>query len=217
MAQVNHWTDGGVASAELDSSSLGDKVKYQLLRDAARMYEANARQGTHSTKTRAETAYTENKPYKQKGTGNARRGDRNSPLLRGGGVIHGPRPRSYRYALPRKALREALRTALVGKLRDGEVKSMVSAPFSTPSTKRAVSVLAALECEGSTALVVPSDNETLWRSFRNIPRTHVVRAGDLNAYDVLWHRQLVFVDDAWQVLIDRLSDAKTPAAAGAES
>jgi hypothetical protein len=78
------------------------------------MYEANKRQGTVKTKTRAEVTATTRKPYKQKGTGNARRGDFKSPLLRGGGVIFGPRPRDYSYSIPRKALREALRSALLG-------------------------------------------------------------------------------------------------------
>lgn len=212
MTQVASWNAGSVGTAELDESALGGTVKMRLLREAVRMYEANKRQGTVKTKTRAETAYTENKPYKQKGTGNARRGDRNSPLLRGGGVIFGPRPRDYSYQLPRKALREALRSALLGKLRDGEVATVSSAAFSKPSTKTAAGVLAALGCDGSALIVVPTDNEPLYLSFRNIPRVHVVRAIDLNTHQVLWHRKVLFVDGAWDTLMQRLAGQPTEAA-----
>jgi large subunit ribosomal protein L4 len=188
----------------LDASGVGDAVKPRLLRAVARMYEANRRQGTVSSKTRGETAYTTRKPYRQKGTGNARRGDFNSPLLRGGGVVFGPRPRDFGYSVPRKALREALRSALAGKLRDGEVCSLKGAGFTEPSTKTAAAALAGLDCTGSTVVVLPADNPVIWKSFRNIPRVSVVRASDLNAYHVLAHDRLVLVDDAWEAVQRRL-------------
>lgn len=203
--EIKTWSKSGVGSASVDGSSLGEVVKMQLLRDAVRMYEANQRQGTVKTKTRAETNYTTRKPYKQKGTGNARRGDFNSPLLRGGGVIFGPRPRDYSYKMPRKALREALRSALLGKLRDGEVHGLDAAAFDAPSTKTAAAALAALGCEGSAAIVLPAENENLLLSFRNLPRVHVIPASDLNTHHVLWHRNVVLVDGAWDVLMDRLA------------
>lgn len=205
MATVKHWKDGSVGEIELDESGLGDKVKTRLLATVVRMYEANARQGTVKTKTRAETNYTTRKPYKQKGTGNARRGDFNSPLRRGGGVIFGPRPRDYSYSIPRKALREALRSSLLGKVRDGEVCAMDAASLTAPSTKTAAKVLADLGLEGSAAIVVPTTNETVYKSFRNLPRVAVIRASDLNTHNVLWHRGMVFVDDAWDVLTARLA------------
>jgi large subunit ribosomal protein L4 len=209
---VKRWDGKNVGDAKVDSSSLGELVKLKLLRSAVRMYEANRRQGTVSTKTRGETNYTENKPYKQKGTGNARRGDRNSPLLRGGGVIFGPRPRDFGFALPRKALREALRSALAGKLRDGEVVAYASTGLSKPSTKTAAAALEALGCDRSVCVVLPGDNVTLWKSFRNIPHVAVVRASDLNAHQVLAHRRVLLVDDAWTVLMGRLAK---PAKGGA--
>jgi large subunit ribosomal protein L4 len=217
MAQVSSWKDGAVGKAELDASSLGEKVKLRLLWDAVRMYEANKRQGTVKTKTRAEIQATTRKPYKQKGTGNARRGDFKSPLLRGGGVIFGPRPRDYSYSMPRKALREALRSALVGKLRDGEVHQLASSAFGEPSTKTAASVLSALGIDASAAVVVPDVNDTMWLSFRNLPRVHVIRACDLNSYDCLWHQHVVFVDDAWAVLMQRLAGAAPSAVAAEET
>ncbi len=220
MAQVSSWSaDGAVGTAELPSDSLGEIVKLKLMRDVVRMYEANARQGTVKTKTRAEVSYTTRKPYKQKGTGNARRGDFNSPLLRGGGVIFGPRPRDYSYTMPRKALREALRSALLGKLRDSEVAVCASAPFDAPTTKTAAKLMSDLGWEGSAAIVIPSENESLWKSFRNLPRVHIIRASDLNTFHVLWHRKVLFVDDAWDVLMTRLEhrSSKATASVGAKS
>lgn len=202
--QVRSWSGGKAGTATLDGHALGEKVKVRLLREAVRMYEANQRQGTHSTKTRGETNFSERKPYKQKGTGNARRGDFNSPLLKKGGVIFGPRPRDYSYALPRRALREALRSALAGKLRDGEVGTLQAAEFGKPSTKLAAAALQGLGCEGSVCLVLEQEHESLWKSFRNIPRCKITRASDVNAMDVLAHRNVVFVDGAWGSVLKRL-------------
>jgi len=215
MTTVSHWNDGKLGKVDLDDSGLGGQVKLRLMWDAVRMYEANLRQGTVKTKTRGETNYTERKPYKQKGTGNARRGDFNSPLLRGGGVIFGPRPRDYSYHMPRKALREALRSALVGKLRDGEVAAASAAVIKEPSTRIAARMLRDLGFTGSVAVVVPNDNLLVLKSFRNLQRVHVIRAADLNTHDVLWHRNVLLLDDAWQVLSTRLgkSDAALARAA----
>jgi large subunit ribosomal protein L4 len=203
---IPHWDGSKAGSTALDGALLGQATKPRLLREVVRMYEANRRQGNASTKTRGETAYTTRKPYAQKGTGNARRGDFNSPLLRGGGVIFGPRPRDFGYRMPRKALREALRSALAGKLRDGEISSLKGAGFSAPSTKAAAAALAGLQCSSSTVVVLPTDNPAIWKSFRNIPRVSVVRAADLNAYHVLSHDNLVLVDDAWDVVRKRLPE-----------
>lgn len=202
---VKSWSGGQSASATLDPAALGGVVKPRLLRQAVRLYEANQRQGTHCTKTRGETNFTTRKPYKQKGTGGARRGDFNSPLLRKGGVIFGPRPRDYRQSLPRRALREALRSALAGKLRDGEVALLARQGFDKPSTKAAARALAGLGCAGRACVVLPGDDAVLWKSFRNIAGCSVTRAADLNALDVLLHRHVVFVDGAWDKLLQRLN------------
>jgi len=202
--QIKSWGGGKLGSATLDGKPLGDTVKMRLLRQAVRMYEANQRLGTHSTKTRGETNFSTRKPYKQKGTGNARRGDFNSPLLRKGGVIFGPKPRDYSHSLPRKALREALRSALAGKLRDGGVVALAGEAFGKPSTKTAAAALAGLGCDGTTCIVLPAPSEPVWKSFRNIRGCKVVRAAELNAFDVLLHRHVVFVDDAWDVVAKRL-------------
>ncbi len=203
--KVKHWSGDKAGNATLDGAVLGDKVKLRLLRQAVRMYEANQRQGTHSTKTRGETNFTTRKPYKQKGTGNARRGDFNSPLLRKGGVIFGPRPRDYGHTLPRRALREALRSALSGKLRDGEIGTLDPQGFDKPSTRAAAKALAGLGCQGTVCVVLPTDSTPLWKSFRNIAGCRVTRAADLNAMDVLLPRQVVFVEGAWEAVMQRLA------------
>jgi large subunit ribosomal protein L4 len=208
--EVKSWGGGKAGTATLDGKPLGETVKFKLLRQAVRMYEANQRLGTHSTKTRGEVCFSTRKPYKQKGTGNARRGDFNSPLLRKGGVIFGPKPRDYSHTLPRKALREALRSALAGKLRDGEVATLAAAEFSKPSTKAAAKALAGLGCDGTTCVVLPAPSESVWKSFRNIRGCKVVPAAELNAYDVLLHRHVVFVDDAWDVVGKRLPAERAP-------
>lgn len=205
---VPHWDGRAAGQAQVDASTLGTIVKLRLLRVVVRAYEANQRQGTASTKTRGEVSRTTRKPYKQKGTGNARRGDFNSPLLRGGGVIFGPRPRDYRQSLPRRALREALRSALLGKLRDGEVVSLDGGGFSEPSTKAAATALRELGCTRSAVVVLPALNAPVWKSFRNIPRVSVIPASDLNAHHVLAHDRLVLVDDAWQRLVARLPERR---------
>lgn len=203
---IARWEAGASSTQALDASALGEgPLKRRLLQQVVRMYEANRRQGTHCTKTRGETNYTTRKPYAQKGTGNARRGDFNSPLLRGGGVIFGPRPRDYGFSVPRKALREALRSALAGKLADGEVVALGSKGLEQPSTKTAAAALTALGSARSALIVLPAPNDVLYRSFRNIRGVSVVPASDLNAHQVLAHRQLVLVDDAWEVLSRRLA------------
>jgi len=216
MTKIKTWDAGKLGSATVDGKSLGELVKKRLLFAAVRMYEANKRQGTVKTKTRAEITATTAKPYRQKGTGNARRGDFKSPLLRGGGVIFGPRPRGSSYSMPRKALREALRSALFGKLRDDEVASLKSKAFDKPSTKTAATALAGLGCDGSSVIVLPEHNEVIYKSFRNLRRVHVMPASDLNAHNVLAHDNVVLVDDAWDVLMKRLDKAAAATAPAAK-
>ena len=131
--KIKSWDGSKAGTSDLDIAPLGDMVKRRLMRTAVLAYEANRRQGTVKTKTRGEVSFTENKPYKQKGTGNARRGDRNSPVLVGGGTTFGPRPRSFRHDTPRRMLKEALRSALLGKVGDDEVRALAT---TRPSTSR---------------------------------------------------------------------------------
>lgn len=196
--------DNQLTKVEVDTSSFGDKVKKRLLKEAVLMYEANLRQGTHSTLTRSEVSRTGRKPYRQKGTGYARAGDFKSPIWRGGGVAFGPKPRNYTYAMPRKAKREALRTALLAKLGDGEVYFIKEFGPKKPCTKDAASALQKLEVAGTVLVVLPSQDPILYKSFRNIAGITVVPVGELNAYQLIRCLNIVFLGDAFESLRERI-------------
>jgi len=208
MVDVKTYDKSGdkVSTTTVDETSYGDKLKKRLLHDAVLMYEACRRQGTHSTLTRAEVNRTTRKPYRQKGTGSARCGDFRSPLRRGGGVIFGPKPRDYSYAMPRKAKREALKNSLWAKLSDGEVFFLSSFTLETPSTKEASSALSKLEISGKSLILTNGVDEVLFRSFRNIAGVRVMPVSDVNADHMIRHRNVVFLNDAFDGMKERLGD-----------
>ncbi len=205
--QVYQFGDGKVGRRDEDVALLGKRPHRRLLREAVIMYEANQRAGTHCTKTRAEVSYTNKKPWAQKHTGRARAGSRRSPLWRGGGIMHGPRPRDYSYGLPRKALRAAVRNALLGKFLDEEVAAMDGVALEAPSTKKVAAALRAMNLEGSTLLVTAAQNDMLYRSARNIEGVAVRAAADVNAYDLLAHKNLVLVNGALEALVKAVGPA----------
>ncbi len=198
MATIREYAAGAgtVQAREEDTSALGKRPHRRLLREAVLMYEANQRAGTHSTKTRAEVWFTNKKPWKQKHTGRARAGTRRSPLWRKGGTIFGPKPRDYGWSMPRKALRAAVRSALLGKLIDGEVSRIRGLALDRPSTKPFAAAMTALGLEGSVLFVLESPDVVRFRSARNIRGADVRCAADVNAYDLLSHRNVVLLDDA---------------------
>ncbi|MEN8148252.1 MAG: 50S ribosomal protein L4 [Planctomycetota bacterium] len=203
---VYQFDTGEVGSAEVDETRFGEEIRWRVLRDAVVMYQANRRVGTHAAKTRAEVAGSKKKPWRQKGTGRARAGTRKSPIWRGGGVVFAKKPRDFSYSMPRKALRQALRSAILGKLLDGEVALVENLAISEPKTKEMVKVLKGLEIGGS-ALVVHqggSENDAVVKSTRNITRTVARSAGELNAYDVVTHERLVLTKDGLDQLIERV-------------
>lgn len=201
---VYRFDTGAVGSTEVDETVFGDRIKWRVLRDAVVMYQANRRQGTHSTKTRAEVRGSNKKPWRQKGTGRARSGSRRSPIWRGGGIIFGPKPRDYSYSMPRKALVQALRSALLGKLKDGEVAIIEGAKLAEPRTKAFVSAFAGLGVGGSALVVLPVGEDVLYRSARNINRTRVRSAQDLNAYDVVTHERVIMTREGFDRLVERV-------------
>lgn len=180
-----------VEKLELEEARFGGEVRKVLLKDAIIMYEANRRAGTACTKTRAEVKGTGKKPWAQKHTGRARAGSLRSPLFRGGGVVFGPKPRDYSYHMPKKARRQALRSAMLGKLLDAEVKVIDKLEFSKPSTKKMVSLLKALGIEGSCLVVAEDNDHTIWKSARNVPGLKVMKATQLNAYEIIKHGRLL--------------------------
>ncbi|HEY40389.1 MAG TPA: 50S ribosomal protein L4 [Dehalococcoidia bacterium] len=152
---------------------------------------ANARQGTASTKTRGEVTGSTRKLYRQKGTGYARAGSAKSPLRRGGGIMFGPKPRSYHQSMPKKMRQLALRCALSAKARDGELAVLESLTFEEPKSKQMARILEALNID-STALVVTSEaKENVVKSARNLPGIETRPADLLNVVDVLSKKMLL--------------------------
>jgi large subunit ribosomal protein L4 len=186
-----------VGSVQLDGEKFGGPIRTTLLRDAVIMYEANKRQGTASTKTRGEVAGGGKKPWVQKHTGRARAGSIRSPIWRGGGISFGPKPRDYSYAIPKKARKLALYSALAARVRDNEVFVVEDLNFDTPKTKQMVSVLKALGVNGESCLIViPGANEAVWKSARNIPSVKVMTSAELNAYEVLRPKKILLTKEA---------------------
>ncbi|MBI5678797.1 MAG: 50S ribosomal protein L4 [Planctomycetes bacterium] len=186
-----------IDNLQLDDKKFGGPIRKKLLRDAVIMYEANKRQGTASTKTKGEVAGGGRKPWVQKHTGRARAGSIRSPLWKGGGVSHGPKPRDYSFAIPKKARRLALYTALSAKPRDNELVVIDDLNFDVPKTKQMVGILKALNIDNSSCLIVVSrTNETVWKSARNIPSVKIMTSTELNAYEVLRPKKVLLTKEA---------------------
>jgi large subunit ribosomal protein L4 len=172
--------------------------------------QAAARQGTHSTKSRGEVSGGGKKPYRQKGTGRARQGSIRAPQFAGGGVVHGPVPRSYSQRTPKKMKVAALRGALSDRARAGRVhvvEAFVSGD--KPSTKAAIATLRKVTDGRRVLVVLPSTDELNWLSLRNEPSVHLLEAGQLNTYDVLVADAVVFTADALdEFLGDRSENAE---------
>ena len=152
---------------------------------------ANARQGTASTKTRGEVSGSTRKLYRQKGTGSARAGSIKSPLRRGGGIIFGPKPRSYRQAVPKKMRRLALRCVLSAKVRDKELIILEELKLPEPKTKEMVRILTALGVDSSVLIATSEMEENVVKSARNLPGTRIMPASLLNVVDILSYKMLL--------------------------
>ncbi|MCA8921293.1 MAG: 50S ribosomal protein L4 [Planctomycetes bacterium] len=188
-------------SVNLDEANFGGMVKNRLIHAANVMYHANMRQGSACTKTRAEIAGSTKKLYKQKGTGRARAGNRKSGTRKGGGVIHGPKPRDFSYSMPRKQRQAALRSALLGKAKDGELHAVTGLDFSEPKSKHMAALLSSLELGVETACVATDGlKRNVYLAGRNIPGVTVVPAAELNARHVAAHKHLVIDASALEAL-----------------
>ena len=152
---------------------------------------ANARQGTHSTKSRGEVRGTTAKWFRQKGTGRARHGSRKAPIFVGGGVAHGPRPRSYDKKMPKKMRRLALRSALSAKAASDEIVVLDKIEFDQPKTKNVVTALNNLNIEGSAVVLLSERNENVEKSIRNLANVKQVQANYLNVRDLLGHDYVI--------------------------
>lgn len=179
----------------LDPAVFGVPVNVPLLHQVVTAQLAARRAGTQSTRTRAEVKGGSAKPYRQKGTGNARQGSIRAPHYSGGGIALGPKPRSYAQRTPRKMIQAALRCALSDRAREGGLRLVDAWRFEVPRTKGALGALDALDCEGRTVLVVLEREErAAARSFANLPHVATVPGDQLTAYDVLAADLVVFSD-----------------------
>ena len=193
------------ATAKLPAEIFDAKVNVPLIHQVVVAQEAAARQGTHSTKRRGEVRGGGRKPYRQKGTGRARQGSTRAPQFAGGGVVHGPHPRSYDQRTPKKMKVAALRGALSDRARHDRVHVIAGlVDGETPRTKTAVAALASLTGSAAHVLVVISAGDSLTRlSLRNVQGVHVLAQGQLNTRDVLVSDHVVFIQQALDDFVTR--------------
>lgn len=201
-----------VGDLELADAIFGAEVKEHLLWEVVKAQRAAQRAGTHSTKTRANVRGGGKKPYKQKGTGNARQGSTRAPNYVGGGKVFGPHPRDYSYTVPKKVRRAALASALSLRVQEKKLVVLDTLTFEAPKTKRLASILKALGVP-SAVVVDGKDNLQLSKSARNLTDSKYLPPEGLNVYDILDHVGLVITAGAIKELEARLEAVTTAAAA----
>ncbi len=187
---------------DLPAEIFGARVNVPLMHQVVVAQQAAARQGTASTKTRGEVRGGGRKPYKQKGTGRARQGSTRAPQFAGGGVVHGPQPRSYDQRTPKKMKAAALRSALSDRARNDRIH-VVDALISdeTPSTRTALTALRGLTERSKFLLVLERTDAITWLSLRNARHVHIVAVDQLNTYDVLACDDVVFTRGAYDAFV----------------
>ncbi|MBU1044272.1 MAG: 50S ribosomal protein L4 [Candidatus Omnitrophica bacterium] len=201
---VNNILGKEVGKVDLDEKVFDGNVNESLIHQVTVMYQANKRQGTSSTKTRACVSGGNSKPWKQKGTGRARAGSSRSPLWRKGGVVFGPHPRDYSYQVPKKIKKSALISTLNSRLNDNLVKILDELKVSEAKTKEFVKIVTALNLERKVLFVCDNTQENVLRSSNNIKRVNVMRWESINALDVLLHDNVVITQKALENLTQRL-------------
>jgi large subunit ribosomal protein L4 len=195
-------------TVDLPDTVFGAKVNIPLIHQVVVAQLAARRQGTHKTKTRGEVSGGGKKPYRQKGTGRARQGSTRAPQFTGGGVVHGPQPRSYEQRTPKKMKAAALRGALSDRAGGGRVHVVTAlVTDETPKTKVALQALRKITEARSVLVVVGETDEVTWLSLRNAPEVHLLDAGQLNTYDVLCHDDVVFTQEAYEQVVARLASS----------
>ena len=191
---------------QLNDDIYGIEPNEHVMYLAVRQYLADQRQGTHKSKERSELSGSTRKLFRQKGTGGARRGDINSPLLRGGARVFGPKPRDYSFKLNKKVKVLARKSALSSKISDGAIKVVEDFNFEAIKTKQMVNVLDAFKVNGNRNLFVLAEaNKNVVLSARNIQRTEVAMARNLNTYDILKAKNIFLTESALQPIVEVLN------------
>jgi large subunit ribosomal protein L4 len=196
-------------SAELPESVFGVEANIPLIHQVVTAQLAAARQGTQSTKRRGEVSGTGKKPFKQKGTGRARQGSIRMPQHRGGGVVHGPKPRDYSQRTPKKMIAAAIRGALSDRARAGRIHVVNEFGLGgTPSTKSAAQIILKLSQGRKTLVVLDRTDEVSYKSLRNLATVHVLPVDQLNAYDVLNAEDIIFTEAALTAFVSATGEVK---------
>ncbi len=204
--EVKNWDNEVVGSIDLPDEVFAREVNQHLVWEVVTAYLASRRRGTHKAKNRSEVKGTRAKPWKQKHTGRARAGSRQSPLWRSGGVAHGPRPRSYVQKVNKKARKAALMGVLSQRLAEGRLLVLGSLELEAPKTKDFLKRLDSLGVRGEKVLLVDGlENLNLHLASRNRPDVKMIDAGSLNAYEVLNHRWIVASEPSVRSLAEVLS------------
>lgn len=207
MAEVQVVNQSGevVGALSLSDETFGGEVKEHLVHEMVVMQLANRRKGSASTKNKALVSASTAKPWSQKGTGRARVGSRKSPIWRGGGTVFGPSPRDYSYKVPKKVRKQALRSAVIDKIRNNLVVVVDSLEMEEPKTKLFVSLMENLGMEQGALVLLDGENLNLQLAVRNIPRVKVLQIRGLNVYDLLSHDKVLIHRDSITRLEEVLS------------
>ena len=184
-----------VSDVELNDNVFGIEPNEAIVHSVLVNYLANQRQGTQSTKTRAEVSGGGRKPWRQKGTGRARQGSIRAPQWIKGGIALGPKPRSYKYRVNKKEKRLAIKSCLSSKVLEKELVVVDSLPFKEIKTKEMVKALNNLKVEGKTLILLPEKNETVQKSARNIEGVKTIVANNINIFDLLKYTNLILPVD----------------------
>jgi len=192
----------GAAVGEIDLKDdvFGMEVNEGILHQVVKMQLANKRQGTQSTLTRAEVRGGGKKPWRQKGTGRARHGSIRSPIWRKGGVIFAPKPREYRFVIPKKIRRLALKFALSSKFNDEQIIVLDFIKLNAPKTKEMAGILKNLKVNGKALLVLPGKDDSVERAARNIPGIKIAFTNTINVLDILKYDKFIVTEEAVRLI-----------------
>ena len=221
MTRIPVRTQAGIAlgDVKLEPSIFEVQVNVPVMHQVVVAQMAARRAGTRDTKTRGEVRGGGRKPYRQKGTGRARQGSIRAPHYSGGGVVWGPHPRDFAVKVPKKMRAAALRSALSDRAKEDRIAVIDEVSFEVPKTKEALELMRAIDIQGSVLLVLDGRDDNVERSFRNIPRIHLISLDQLNTYDVLARDWILFTRSALDKLNARAQEGpkKGPSPAAADA
>ena len=198
MATVKMLNMAGqeAGTIELNDEFFGIEPNENAVHEVVKNYLANQRQGTQSAKTRAEVRGGGRKPFRQKGTGRHRQGSTTDPSQIGGGIVFAPKPRDYRYAVPKKVKKLALRSALSAKVADGEIIVLDELKFDAPKTKEMAATLKNINAAKKALIVTAEKDDNVVRSAANIPGVRTVLASNMNVYEIVNHTSFIVTKEA---------------------